>query len=219
MLRSCGIAMLSLVAIGLCFSAIGAAWSAETKAPILLGTVDIDKAYQGYERSASIKNELQAAYEKAQLKLDLMKANKLLNSSEIDELLTLSTKPKQTDADKARIDALLAESKKRDEELQNLEQKKDATDEEKKRLQELTDQRKQAEEAYRKSYEQLQSELNAKEAQLLTSAKKDIVDAVAAVAKEKGIQIILNRSIGVNDFVIYSAVDITDDVIKKLNKK
>ncbi len=199
--------------------AVGMAIAADAKAAMQFGTVDIEKAYAGYQKSAQIKEELKNAYDKANLKLDLMKANKLLTPEEIAELVELSTKDKQTEADKARINALLDISKKRDQEMQTLEQKQDATDAEKARLQQLIEQRKNSEEAYKKSFESLQKELNNKENELLGAAKKDIVDAVAAVAKEKGISIVFNRSIGLADFIIYSAVDITDDVIKKLNKK
>ncbi|MDI6827237.1 MAG: OmpH family outer membrane protein [Armatimonadota bacterium] len=199
--------------------AVGIAIAADAKATMQFGTVDIEKAYAGYQKSAQIKEELKNAYDKANLKLDLMKANKLLTPEEIAELVELSTKDKQTEADKARINALLDISKKRDQEMQTLEQKQDATDTEKARLQQLIEQRKNSEEAYKKSFESLQKELTNKENELLGAAKKDIVDAVAAVAKEKGISIVFNRSIGLADFIIYSAVDITDDVIKKLNKK
>lgn len=207
------------IVASLIICAVTVAIAADAKAVMQFGTVDIEKAYAGYQKSAQIKDELKAAYDKANLKLDLMKANKLLTSEEIAELVELSTKDKQTEADKARINALLDASKKRDQEMQMLEQKQDASDAEKARLQQLIEQRKNSEEAYKKSFETLQKELNNKENELLSAAKKDIVDAVAAVAKEKGISIVFNRSIGLADFIIYSAVDITDDVIKKLNKK
>ncbi|MDH7480776.1 MAG: OmpH family outer membrane protein [Armatimonadota bacterium] len=207
------------IVASLIICAVTVAIAADAKAAMQFGTVDIEKAYAGYQKSAQIKDELKAAYDKANLKLDLMKANKLLTSEEIAELVELSTKDKQTEADKARINALLDASKKRDQEMQMLEQKQDASDAEKARLQQLIEQRKNSEEAYKKSFETLQKELTNKENELLSAAKKDIVDAVAAVAKEKGISIVFNRSIGLADFIIYSAVDITDDVIKKLNKK
>jgi Skp family chaperone for outer membrane proteins len=214
------IALLGLIVIVISICGVSVVSAADPPKPaILFGTVDIDKAYIGYEKSATIKTEMKAAYDRAQLRLDLMKANKLLAQSEIEELVTLSTKPKQEAADKTRMDALLNDSKTRDQELQTLEQKQDATDAEKTRRQELLDQRKKSEEGYRKAYEQLQTELNTKEAEFLSAARKDIVDAVSAIAKEKAIHIVFNRSIGVNDFVIYSALDITEDVIKKLNKK
>ncbi|MCL6519142.1 MAG: OmpH family outer membrane protein [Armatimonadetes bacterium] len=207
------------IAASLIICAMTVAIAADAKAAMQFGTVDIEKAYAGYQKSAQIKDELKAAYDKANLKLDLMKANKLLTSEEIAELVELSTKDKQTEADKARINTLLDASKKRDQEMQMLEQKQDASDAEKARLQQLIEQRKNSEEAYKKSFETLQKELTNKENELLSAAKKDIVDAVATVAKEKGISIVFNRSIGLADFIIYSAVDITDDVIKKLNKK
>jgi len=197
----------------------GALAAAEAKVPIPFGTVDIEKAYAGYQKSAQIREELKAAYDKANLKLDLMKANKLLTQEEITELVDLNTKDKQTDADKARISVLLDASKNRDQELQTLEQKQDATDAEKARRQELLDQRKKSEDAHKKAFETYQKDLGTQENELLAAAKKDIVDAVAAVAKDKSIAIVFNRSIGLADFIVYSSVDITDDVVKRLNKK
>ncbi len=46
----------------------------------------------------------------------------------------------------------------------------------------------------------------------------EVEAAVAAVAKQKRLDIVFNKSLGELGFIIYSSVDITEDVLKKLNK-
>lgn len=212
-----GIALLSAFVFAV---SAGAIFAADPKAgTVLFATVDIEKAFDGSTKKAQLEQELQTYYRNIEQWFQLRNANKLLTAEEFAQLVELKNKPKQEEADKKKIDELLALSKQRDQELEALRQKQGATDAEKARLNELQEQMKKSETQMQEEEKKQQAELTKKRVELSKQVMTDVDAAVAAVAKEKGLTIVFNKSAGEPGLVVYSSLDITDEVLKRLQKK
>lgn len=185
----------------------------------VLGTVDVEQAFNGYEKKKQLEQELMSLYDQAKQKLELRQANKLLTTEEFTQLADLKVKPKPTDVETKKIEELANTSKQRDQELNSLQQKTTPTDAEKTRLAELTSQLAKTDAAIKEDESKYQDDLNKRRIELSGQIMQDVNTAVSAIAKEKGLSIVFNKSVGEPNLIIYSSLDITEDVLKKLNKK
>lgn len=218
MLRLRGIIVLLM--LGLLLSAYmgGPTLAADAKSGTSFGSVDVEKAFDGYDKKKQLDQELLVFADQLTLKYELRKTNRLLTADEFKQLADLTVKPNQNDADKKKIEELLAQSKQREQELQTLQQKQGATDAEKARLKELTDQATNADAVLKDETGKYQGDFAAKQVELSRQVMDEVDAAVAAVAKSKGLSMVFNKNIGDIRFIIFSSVDITDEVLKKLNK-
>jgi len=198
----------------------GSALAADAKAAgPQFGTVDVERAFNEYEKKKQLDEQLMTSAEQARQKLELRSTNRLLTADEFKQLADLRTKPKQDDADKKKIDEILALSKQREQELQTLQQKQDSTDAEKARLKELQDQLNGSDASLKEDTSKYQTELRTQQVDLSRQVMQEVEVAVAAIAKDKGLSLVFNKSAGEPGLVIYSSMDITDEVLKRLNKK
>jgi Skp family chaperone for outer membrane proteins len=197
-----------------------AAPAADAKSVLqVFGTVDVEQAFNGYGKKKQLEQELVTYYDQAKAKLELRQGNKLLADAEFTELADLKIKPKPVEADTKRIEELTNLSKQREQEFQALQQKVSPSDAEKARLNELQAQIKKAEAALKDDETKYQDDLNKKRVELSQQVMLEVNTVVAAVAKEKGLAIVFNKSASEPSMIIYSNLDITEDVLKKLNKK
>lgn len=185
----------------------------------VFGTCDVEQAFNSYEKKKVLEAELQTYYDQAKAKLELRQANKLLTDAEFTQLADLKSKAKPLDADTKKIEEITNTSKQREQEFQGLQQKTSPTDPEKTRLLELQDQIKKADQAIKDDETKYQADLNKKRVELSQQVMLDVNTAIGAVAKEKGLAIVFNKSVAEPSLIIYSNLDITEEVLKKLNKK
>ena len=220
MWKSRGILAALIVSLILGILSGNAAFPADAKlATSAIGSADANTLFTEYDKRKQSYQELETLQAKLEAQLELRNGNRLLTDEEFKTLLDLEAKPQKQDADKQKIEELRALSKQRDQELQALQQKQDATEEEKAKRRELENRLKSVNEALQQDKGKFEKELNTKFLEVNQEVTKDIEAAVAAVAKDEGLAIIFNKSFGAAEFVLYSSVDITDDVLKKLNKK
>lgn len=205
--------VLGTLACGTAFAA-----DAKTNAPVF-ATVDVEQAFNNYEKKKQLEAQLMSMYDQAKQKLQLRGSNKLLTDVEFTEYANLKLKPNATDAEKKRTEELAALSKQREQEFQSLQQKPNPADTDKQRLSQLQDQLTKTDQSLKDDETKYDADLNKQRIDLSTQVMGDVNTAVAAVAKDKGVTMVFNKSIGEPGFVIYSNFDITDDVLKKLNKK
>jgi len=214
--------MLAISLLGLSMSALilGSAFAADPKAAGAgFGSVDIQRAFNEYDKKKQLDQELQQFGDQLTQRLDLRNANKLLTPDEFKQLADLKAKPKQTDAEQKKIEELLALSKQREQEFQALQQKQDSTDADKARLKELQEQIDKTDASLKEELARYRSEVAQKTVELSKQVVQDIEAVVASIAKEKGLAMVFAKSVGEYTFVVYSNVDITDEVLKRLNKK
>jgi len=196
------------------------AFAAETKPAAAFGTVDVEKAFDNYEKKQQLDQELVKFVDQLDQKLAMRRDNRLLTPAEFDQLAGLKAKEKPTADDTKKIEELIASSKQREQELQALQQKPDTTEAEKTRLKELTDQGNKNDQLLKDEIGKYQEEITNRQIELSRQIMQEVEAAVASVAKEKGLTLVFNKSAaGEPGLIIYSNVDITDEVLKKLNKK
>ena len=183
------------------------------------GTIDLEKAFNESNEKKQLDQELQTFRDQLRQELDLRSTHKLLSPEEFEHLSALKAKPDTSDADKKKLDELMALSKQRDQELQGLQQKQNPSDAEKARLKELQEQVNTAEASLKEKANESQIKLNNRTIELSRRVTQAIESAVSAIAKEKSLSLVFNKSFGEVLFVVYSSVDLTDEVLKRLNKK
>lgn len=213
------VAAASAIAVLSLFLLSGVSMAADAKATgVLFGGVDMEAAFNASPKKKDNEAKFQAMVAQMQQKIDLHQKNRLLTAEEFKQLVDITTKPNPTPEEKAKADELLNLSKARDQELQALQQKKDATDADKARLKALQDQLAMSDQAIREEAAQYADEIEKAREALSNEVKVDIYNAVAAIAKEKGLSVVFNKTAGDLILVAYTQVDITDDVIKRLSK-
>jgi Skp family chaperone for outer membrane proteins len=188
------------------------AWAADNAPKI--GVIDIQKVLRDAPRMKQYMEEYENLRQQLGRILDIRSQNLMLDEDQVKELIELKTKPSPTEKDKARIAELEKIERERDAEFKQLQSATNLTDAQKarlKELQELQDKSKATGKALEDDYN---SRLQTKLQELDQQADADIQDAVKKVAEAKGLSLVL-----VKDAVRFGGVDITDDVIGKLERK
>lgn len=198
----------------------GLSFAADPKpAPGSFGCVDMEAVFNSSQKKKDNEVKFQAFVAQKQQQVDLRQKNRLLTAEEYAQLVELSAKPAATDVEKAKIAEILNISKTRDQEIQTLQQKKDATEPEKARLIALQAQLAQSDQALKDDATKFSEEIEKMRDALSQEVKADINKTVEAVAKEKALAVVFNKTAGDVVLVVYASVDITNDVIQKMPKK
>lgn len=220
MLKLRGVLAVLIPGLVLGAMACGSAPAADAKSTgQVFATVDVEQAFNTYEKKKQLEAELLTLYDQAKQKLEMRSANKLLTNIEFNQLADLKLKPKPTDVETKKIDELTTLSKQREQEFQSLQQKPSPTDADKTRLNQLQDQIKQTDQSLKDDETKYEADLNKKRVDLSSQIMLEVKTAVSSVAKDKGVTIVFNQSSSEPGLVVYSNYDITEDVVKKLNKK
>jgi|YelNatPaOPRAMG01_1025707.scaffolds.fasta_scaffold26213_2 Skp family chaperone for outer membrane proteins len=190
--------------------------SGASEKQITFATVDIQKINDNYKLKAVLETQFQQLQAKWQGRLARRQNMPLLTEDEQKQIDAIEEKgPNQTDADKATLKQLMDKAQQLNNQLVALRQKKESelTDADKAQLATLEAQIAKASDQYNTMQDQMKADLTNFDNQNSELLVKNIRDAVAQVAKEKGITIVFN-----NQVVLYSGVDITDQVLAILNK-
>ncbi|MBC7328467.1 OmpH family outer membrane protein [bacterium] len=203
-----------------------------------IGRVDIDKVVNSFTNAEEFQKQYQDVLNNLQQVLNLHQSNLMLTSQERAEFKQLISKTTLTDSEKQRLQELENIATGRLKELQELENNRNLNDTQKQRLTELQNIRDAAskdidaivqeynnqlnqkrEELSKKMESQLREKLaklgiTVKENEDITPYIKQAIDkAIEQVAKENNLSVVLSSQV-----VFYGGVDITDKVIKALNK-
>ncbi len=190
--------------------------SGASEKQITFATVDVQKINDNYKMKAVLETQFQQLQAKWQGRLARRQNMPLLTEDEQKQIDAIEEKgPNQTDADKATLKQLMDKAQQLNNQLVALRQKKesDLTDADKTQLATLEAAIAKASDQYNSMQDQMKAELTNFDNQNSDLLVKNIRAAVAQVAKDKGITIVFN-----NQVVLYSGVDITDQVLAILNK-
>jgi len=207
--RLSGLLLISLLAVN-CWH-IKSARAADDS--VKIGVLDENKLSDGYTK---YQDAMKVIDDKAQSLDEQLKARDLLDNDEGAKFDLLIVKANRTPDEQTQLDALIKSGNDRRAELLALSGKASRTDAETKRITELQTMLKSNGDAMQKLQDTLlKSLLDEKHA----TEKKytDLANQIViAVAKDKKLTIVLSKSA-----VVWNAdsVDITDDVIKQVNKK
>ncbi|MGQ9454496.1 MAG: OmpH family outer membrane protein [Armatimonadota bacterium] len=188
------------------------AWAADNTPKI--GVIDIQKVLRDAPRMKQYMEEYDNLRQQLAQILDIRSQNLMLDEAQIKELIELKTKPSPTENDKARIAELEKIERERDAEFKQLQSATNLTDAQKARLKELQDLQEKSKATGKALEDNYNSRLQNKLQELDQQADTDIQETVKKVAEAKGLSLVL-----VKDAVRFGGIDITDDVISKLERK
>jgi Skp family chaperone for outer membrane proteins len=179
----------------------------------VFGSVDINKLQTQSTKKAKYDTDLHALAERLNAAFKLQASSIMLSKAEQVELGGLLSKVNPTDADRNRSNALQAQASKAAQQLTDLQQKKDPTPADTALVASLTSQ-------YETGKAALQEVGDGYQEQLKTLSDKDnadftqsVKDAITAVAQQRGLSVVFT-----SDIAVYTVNDITDDVVKRINK-
>jgi Skp family chaperone for outer membrane proteins len=223
MLRNRGILVIPMLGLLLgVFSGGAHAKGSEPKGQIpVFASVDLDRAFNNYDKKKKADEELASFVDGLKTKFQLKQANPLLTADEFNQLSDLSSKASPTPDEKKKLDQLIAESNRRVQEFQSLQQKPNASDVEKAQLAKYQSEQNDTNNFLSDENKKGMDQINSKQADMMKSLLGDIDVAISDLAKDRGYTMVFNKAAvnGAPSVVLYSGVDITDDVLKKLNKK
>ena len=206
---ACGIAAMTLLSLAPVKPA-----AAAPAGTLVIGSVDISRLQTGSTRKAKYDTELRGLAERLDATFKVQAQNLMLNAADQNELGTLlNTQRPPTDAQRARVTALETKAAANAQQLVDLQQKKDPTPADTAQLGALSDMNAAGQKivqdigaGYQVQLKKLSDDDNA----AFTQAVKD---AINAVAQQRGLTVVFTA-----DIAVYTTNDITDDVIKRINK-
>lgn len=198
--------------LSLCLAAVPS--HAQAPAGLKIGVVNADRLFQEYPVTAEKQKDLEAMRRSAVELLQSLTQYTFLPAETFAEVVGILRLPRPLPKDKQdRLDALLKLSTDKDQEFRNLRAKTNRTPEEEDKfrtLQDLVEARQQDLQALE---QQLVDEILAKQQEYKTQLLAQVREAIVAVAREKGYDLVLD-SFG----VLYGGEDVTDAVLAVLKK-
>lgn len=182
---------------------------------VKIGVVDIEKVYSNAPRVKQYNEQLAAFRQELSQKLDIRNQNRMLNESEIEELIKLKTQDKRTPADDARIKELEGLERSRDAELKTLQGTKEPDEQQKAKLKELQDMQQKSNDTGNALLKDYDGQLQTRMQELMGKAETDVREVISKIAGEKGFTMVLAK----DPAVLFGGIDISDDVIKNLDRK
>lgn len=179
-----------------------------------IGVVDLDKLYKDAPRVKQYTDQLNVFKDSLAAKLDIRGQNLMLDENEIKELIDLKAKQAPTEKDTARIKELTDAERARDDQFKLLSGKSPLDDTEKGKLKQFQDMQQKSKDTGTALAKDYDNQLSSKMQELNGQAEKDVQDAINKVAEAKGLTMVVAKAA-----VLLGGIDITDDVISKLDRK
>ncbi len=202
-----------LVVLLLSFGSTLPTHAAPPEAGAQFGSVDFQKIESGYTKKGDLDHQIQAFNQKLQTAFHQQMNSAMLTSDQQTELGKLLVKDAPTDADKARITALQAQSTHDAQELATLTQKKDLTDADHARMTALIQEQTAGQQALQDTGTQYADQVKQENDRLNAQLSDTVKAAIVSVASKRGLDVVFDSNVA-----IYTRNDITDDVLKVLNK-
>ena len=177
------------------------------------GSVDINKIQSQSTKKTKYDADLHALADKLDIQFKQQAASLMLTETEQRELGTLLGKNNRSDSETARVTALQTQATKAAQELTDLQQKKEPTPGDTARLAALSSQYEVGKEALQKIGDDYQAQLKALSDKDNADFTQSVREAIAAVAQQRGLAVVFT-----SDIAVYTANDISDEVVKRLNK-
>lgn len=212
-----------MVLLGSCWISLGGLPKAPAEETPALGVIDMGRLFNEYNEYQQANREYQEYHQKLvsqyQARLNLRKQHAMLTSDEYGELETLLLKGNDlNEADKKRVQELQNTTPRLREELARLQTKPDLSEAEKARKKELLDKQsaglQELEERTKEFDRLIQEKLRERDAEVSAALRTKIDDMIAHVAQEMQLAMVFNK-----DSVLFGGVDITDQVVKRLNEE
>jgi Skp family chaperone for outer membrane proteins len=179
----------------------------------LFGSVDLAKIQAQSSKKAKYDAELHALADRLNTAFTQQAASIMLTKAEQTELGGLLSKANPNDIDRGRTAVLQAQAAKAAQELADLQQSKAPTPADTAKLASLTSQYETGKAALAEISDSYQAQLKSLNDKDSTEFTQSLREAIAAVAQQRGLAVVFT-----SDVAVYTANDITDDVVKRVNK-
>ncbi len=179
----------------------------------LFGSVDLSKLQAQSTKSTKYNADLHALQERLDYSFKQQAASLMLSASDQAELGTSLSKTSPTDTDRARVADLQAKSIAAAKEYTDLQQKPNPTPADTSRLATLAGEYSANQASLQKIGDQYQVQIKALSDKDTADFTQDVKAAIMAVAKQQGLTVVFDSSVA-----IYTSNDITDEVVKRINK-
>ena len=179
----------------------------------VFGSVDINRLQTQSTRKVKYDTELHALADRLDAAFKMQAQSLMLNSADQNELGSLLTNPHPTDSDRARITALETKAAQAAQQLIDLQQKKDPTPADTAQLGALNDANAAGQKIVQGIGDGYQAQLKKLSDDDNAAFTQSVKEAITAAAQQRGLSVVFT-----SDIAVYTANDITDDVIKRINK-
>jgi Skp family chaperone for outer membrane proteins len=204
-----GAAALTLMSFGATRPAVAAPASGMP----VFGSVDINKLQAQSTRKTKYDTDLHALDDKLTTAIQQQAKYSMLSTADQNELGSLLTSPHPTDSDRARITALETKSDQAAQQFTSLQQKKDPTPADTAQIGTLNDMNTAAQTTLHDIAAGYQAQLKKLSDDDNAAFTLSVKEAINAVAQQRGLSVVFT-----SDIAVYTANDITDEVIKRINK-
>ncbi|MBW3625466.1 MAG: OmpH family outer membrane protein [Armatimonadetes bacterium] len=189
--------------------------SASPTAPAFaLGYVDLTRIGREYEGTKVGQAELDTFQQSLRKQLDDREAVRFLDDRERGEVEKLRAVASPTDEQKKQLSDFLATSRSREAQLRALQQNPNKSDTEKADADRLTRLSAKTDEELDALGEKLEEQLQVKGDEISKRLTDSVSVAIEAVAKDKGYLAIVDKKA-----MLYGGIDVTEEVLRQLNKK
>lgn len=179
-----------------------------------LGYVDLVRIGREYEGTKVGQAELDTFQQSLRKQLDDRESLRFLDEKERSEVEKLRAVPTPNDDQKKQLSDYLATSKSREAQLRALQQNPNKNDNEKAEADRLTRLSTRTDEDLDALGEKLEMQLQAKGDEISKRLTDTVSTSIEVVAKEKGYSAVVDKKA-----MLFGGVDVTDEVLKQLNKK
>lgn len=205
-----GAAALALVSLSMARPAAAAPAAAGQQ---VFGSVDISKVQSQSTRQAKYTADLQALQDRLGSSLKLQAQSMMLSAADQAQLGTLLNTPRPSDPQRAQITALQTKASSNAQQLTDLQQKKDPTPADTAQLGTLTDMATNGQKIVTEAGTGYQAQFAKARDDDSTAFTQLVKEAIAGAARERGLTMVFT-----SDVAVYTTNDITEDVVKRLNK-
>jgi Skp family chaperone for outer membrane proteins len=211
-IRAAAAAMVLAAALFICGSSRAA--DANPPAKISVATIDVSRVMNEAKPISTLQTEFKEKRTDQQKQLDNLYAGRLLNDQERTELEKLQSQKSPTPAQTTRIAELTKLSDTREQELSRLSRLEKPTDEDRARATELSNWLDKQNQRAAQLRDQLDQSAQQQLGDLNKRAMDMVMNAVRALAQEKGIGMVVDRQA-----VLFATddLDLTDLVLQRLN--
>ena len=200
-------------ALALAGAVSGAPVRAQAPGAAQFGSVDVQKILAGYSKKTAYDQQIQQLQGRLAGYMQIQQSSPMLSRADQDQLGALLAKANPTDQDKATISQLQAKSTAAVQALATLQQKQNPTDADKQQLTDLLKQQDADKQALDDTYKAYQDEVQQQNEKLSQQLSVEVKAAIVEIAKQRELAVVFDSQVA-----IYTANDITDDVVKRLNK-
>ena len=184
---------------------------AQERAP-RLGIVDMAKVLSTYKEFQESDRQYKDFLRERQGQYAERATLRLLRPGELKEYQNLKAVTAPTEEQKSRMEQLRAVAETRETELRSLLSEANPTDEQKTRRAELQDLARKSDPELEELRKRMNDEVDQRNKELSDTLNRKIEAALAVVARDKRLDFVLAK-----DAVLWGGVDITDDLLAKLN--